>query len=181
MGAQPEAEPSTSRAPSLPRSNYVDIQENHGAIKGTWELDTRLQVPESLLRPLTDEKQQRPNLKLQARHGSVQASVSLVGPSDQRANIELETTHGKVVFKLVRPLSSIPASAPASRLALALTTIRLFSPLHSSHVHTVNHSNSMLKPPMVQSLSAFQVTSSAPFGIAPGTAKSSSQRVSSLV
>lgn len=102
VGAQREG-PSTSRASGLPRSNYVDMQENHGSIKGTWDIDTRLEVPQALLRPLADDQQERANLKLNARHGTVQAAVALLGPSNQRANIELETSHGKVVFKLVSP------------------------------------------------------------------------------
>jgi hypothetical protein len=89
---------SRSRAPT---ANYISLREHHGSINGTWAIDTSLQVPPALLRPLESEKAVRENLALHVTHGSIHADVSLVSGAAQRANIDVGAHHGKVVFRLV--------------------------------------------------------------------------------
>jgi DUF4097 and DUF4098 domain-containing protein YvlB len=72
-----------------------------GSIKGTWAIDSSLQVPGDLLAPIEDGAE-RHNLSLQTKDGAVSATVALLSPGPERASILLDTKDGSVKFTLVR-------------------------------------------------------------------------------
>lgn len=82
-------------------TNHVSISQSNDKIVGHWNVDTTLQVPESLLKPLTPDQIERLNLHLATRNGSIHVTVSLIAGTSQRANIELESGNGKVAFTMV--------------------------------------------------------------------------------
>jgi hypothetical protein len=92
---------SGSRPAGPPPTNHVSISQSNDKIVGHWNVDTDLQVPESLLKPLAPGQIERPNLYLATRNGSIQVAVSLVAGSSKRANIELDSGNGKVAVTMV--------------------------------------------------------------------------------
>jgi hypothetical protein len=92
---------SYSRLTGPPPTNHISISQTNGKISGHWNVDTSLQVPESLLKPSAAGKIERPNLYLHSHNGAINATVSLVSGTDQRANIEFDSWNGKVVVAMV--------------------------------------------------------------------------------
>ena len=84
-----------------PPTNYVSVSKRDGSIKGTWTINSSLQVPEDLLAPVEDG-QERHNLSLRTKDGSVSAKVALLSPGPERASILLDTKDGSISFTLVR-------------------------------------------------------------------------------
>jgi hypothetical protein len=72
----------------------------NGSIKGTWVIDTNLQVPEALLAP-PPSTGERHNLSLTASNGPIMADVIFVSGKPDRASILLTTTNGKINFNVV--------------------------------------------------------------------------------
>ena len=83
-------------------TNYTDISHTNGKVTGHWNVDTNLQIPSSLLKPLPSDQTTRPNLCLHTRNGSIKATVSLVSGSAQRASLEFGSWNGKVSVSVVR-------------------------------------------------------------------------------
>ncbi|KAG8829520.1 hypothetical protein FRC18_009245 [Serendipita sp. 400] len=90
-----------------PASNYVALHQRNSKISGTWTIDTNLQVPESLLKPLESGQTERPHLSLHTWNGSVTAAVALVSGTVQRATVDIYTSNGKVSFNMVCTLQPI--------------------------------------------------------------------------
>lgn len=94
---------SSSRGLPAP-CNFTSIRKKYDTITGAWTIDTNLQVPEALLRPLEEGQLERPNLSLRTMHGSIRADVALISGTRERAYIDLDAWHGKVHLRVVRLL-----------------------------------------------------------------------------
>jgi len=86
--------------PLPPATNHVSVFRKDGSIKGTWAIDSSLQVPGDLLAPIEDGAE-RHNLSLQTKDGAVSATVALLSPGPERASILLDTKDGSVKFTLI--------------------------------------------------------------------------------
>jgi hypothetical protein len=78
------------------------VNRPYGPIKGTWAIDTNLQIPEALLPPLGvfASLPIRPNLALHTINGSIKGSVFLLSSSSDRAVINADTTWRKVALSV---------------------------------------------------------------------------------
>lgn len=94
------AGPSTRPAEQLRPTNFMSIDKNYGPIKGTWVIDTNIQIPEALLPPLGffASLRTRPNLALHSTSGAIRASVLLVSSSSSRAILKADTDFGNVTL-----------------------------------------------------------------------------------
>jgi len=125
-GAPP---PSYSAAPfeaasgsgSLP-TNYLLVQRKDGSIHGRWTIDTTVQVPPSLLGTLPKGVTVRPNIRLEAKHGLIDAEVHVMGAAE-RALIEADTRDGSVLIKVV-----------CNFYSLFINELLIRSNVHFSHV-----------------------------------------------
>jgi hypothetical protein len=103
-----------------------------GTIKETYVIDPQLNIPSSLLPPLGEDESEsnRKNLSLQARYGSVDVDISLVGdnnsgPEDRKRNykkkrttLTLASSHGSVTAKVVSTVLTlcVPCSFSAAHI-----------------------------------------------------------------
>ncbi|KIM33784.1 hypothetical protein M408DRAFT_302637 [Serendipita vermifera MAFF 305830] len=110
----PSARASSSRAAGLISSNFVSISQSNDKVVGHWYIDTNLQPPESLLRPLADGQTERPNLYLHSNNGAIKAEVTLTGNTAQRASIEVSTWNGKVEVGVISRVNSQPFKLKAT-------------------------------------------------------------------
>ncbi|KAF9220814.1 hypothetical protein BS17DRAFT_759087 [Gyrodon lividus] len=64
-------------------TNFLTLTEKDSAIKGNYVIDPRLQVPENLLSPLMlgQTEEERKNLYLHTRDGTIDINIWLVGPN----------------------------------------------------------------------------------------------------
>lgn len=86
-----------------PPTNFVSIVEGNNSVKGSWTLDTSLSPPASLLAPLSNPRDVRPNLKIDCHNGSINANVRLVRGDDQpRALLDANTWNGSTRIAVVR-------------------------------------------------------------------------------
>ncbi|SRR5258706_12108547 len=98
----PPYDPVPPKAPSAagPCTNYVFVSKRDGSIRGTWTINSRLQVPEALLAPL-EAKEERHNLSLRTKDGDLSANIALLSPGRERASIFLDTKDGDINLALV--------------------------------------------------------------------------------
>jgi len=106
-------DPSTSQNKPLPRippppqltsSNHLDIVRSEVPIKGSWTIDTSLQLPQltrsnSEPKLLDDPSNSKPNLRLLTHQGGVDAVVRVRG--GRRAIIEATSFDGPVALTIV--------------------------------------------------------------------------------
>jgi len=95
----PPKAPSSELLP--PPTNYVSLYKKDGSIKGTWTIDSRLQIPGDLLAPIADGAE-RHHLSLRSKDGALSANIALVSPSPERVTILLDTKDGSINLALVR-------------------------------------------------------------------------------
>lgn len=85
-----------------PPTNYVSVVEGNSAVKGSWTIDTSLHPPLSLLAPLPNPDEVRPNLRLDCSNGSINANVRFVeGDGQPRATIHASSNNGSVRIAVV--------------------------------------------------------------------------------
>ena len=92
---------SGSEEPLPSPTNYVSVSKRDGSIRGTWAIDSSLQIPEDLLDPI-EAGAERHNLSLRSKDGAVSAKVALLSPGPERASILLDTKDGGIKLALVR-------------------------------------------------------------------------------
>jgi len=104
------AGPSTTHAEQLRPTNFMNIDKAYGPIKGTWVIDTNIQIPEALLPSLGffASLRTRPNLALHSASGNIKASVFLVSSSSSRAILKADTDFGNVTLPISRVGSKQP-------------------------------------------------------------------------
>jgi hypothetical protein len=97
-----QAGPSTTPAEQLRPTNFMSIDKNYGPIKGTWVIDTNINIPEALLPPLGifASLRTRPNLALHSASSSIRASVFLVSSSSSRAILKADTAYGNMTVQV---------------------------------------------------------------------------------
>ena len=76
------------------------MSKSDGSIRGTWAIDSRLQVPEDLLAPVKAGAE-RHNLSLRTKDGAVSATIALLSPGPERASILLDTKDGSIKLVMV--------------------------------------------------------------------------------
>lgn len=98
----PPYDPAPPIAPSAaaPRTNFVSVSKREGSIRGTWSIDSSLQVPEALLAPL-EANAERHNLSLQSKEGHLSANIDLLSLGPKRASIFLFTKEGDINLAMV--------------------------------------------------------------------------------
>jgi len=107
--------------PSLPRVNYLSINRVNSTLSGEYVLDPELVIPEALLAPLAEEEE-RKNLTLMCRNGSLRADVWVLAPPWEReggtgmpeddkevkkVTIDADCQNGFMTLKVVRIIFSI--------------------------------------------------------------------------
>lgn len=104
-----------SLIPSLPRVNFLSINRINSALTGEYVLDPELVIPEALLTPLAEEEE-RKNLTLLCRNGSLKADVWILAPPWERdgsvgvpegkdankATIDADCQNGFLTLRVVR-------------------------------------------------------------------------------
>jgi len=76
------------------------VSKRDGSIRGTWTIDSSLQVPEDLLAPI-EVGAERHNLSLRTKDGGLSANIALMSPGPERASIFLDTKDGSIKLVLV--------------------------------------------------------------------------------
>jgi hypothetical protein len=83
-----------------PPTNYFSVSKRDGSIRGTWQIDSSLKVPEALLAPV-EAGAERYNLSLQTKDGELTANIDLLSPGPERASILLDTKDGSINLVMV--------------------------------------------------------------------------------
>jgi len=129
-----EVVPSSSE-PLPPPTNYVSVFRRDGSIKGTWTINSSLQVPEDLLAPVGNGEE-RHHLSLRTKDGSVSAKVALLSPGPERASILLDTKDGSINLTLISRKNDQPFKAQ-----LKTKDGSIFIEIPRSFVGPIRHSN----------------------------------------
>lgn len=102
--------------PPVKPSNYVSITRNNGSVKNVWVLDPSLNIPASLLPPLSPEETEetRRNFDLKTFNGAIEADISIT-PYDytrdskqvsrKRTTIYVRSSNGGIMTKLHTPFA----------------------------------------------------------------------------
>jgi len=96
----PTSTPSTSRLTGRKSTNHLEIYQPCGTIDGTWTIDTSLQMPGSPDNKLPGNE--RPNLSLRTRIGTIDANIELAGGPD-RARLITNTFIGTIDARIISP------------------------------------------------------------------------------
>jgi hypothetical protein len=109
----PDSEVAPS-APAAKSANFISIVRIHGTIKGTYAIDPQLTIPTYLLPPVGEGESEasRKNMVLEARYGSIDVDIVLVGDKSQlddqkrdynkkRTTLAMESSYGAVTAKVV--------------------------------------------------------------------------------
>jgi len=104
-GDPPAPQAGTSLHHELPpASNYNAVENSNGSIKGTWVIDTTIEVPEALRtsKGFFGILKEQDNLSLSTTNGPIGADIHLVSNDPKRATIGVKTQNGRVTIKLNR-------------------------------------------------------------------------------
>jgi hypothetical protein len=82
----------------------MSIIKKDGSLKGSWVVDTGLKIPEFLLGPLPKGVEERSDLYLEARDGSISADIKIVGAHAERATLQVISRDGSVKVNIVRQI-----------------------------------------------------------------------------
>ena len=115
----------------LPRATNYHSEKTTGDIKGTYVLDTAMQIPPAILNNMSSGffglgKKEPENLNIYTTYGAIETNVVLVGGEQhKRVTVLLETGggHGNVDFKLVCSCSSISNLDPKCADSLQLSRL----------------------------------------------------------
>jgi len=85
-------------------TNYLALSNDNDTIRGEFVIDPSISIPSSMLPPLCDSKteEDRENLSLKSKNGSVHADIWLLGPSGdtkidpRRTTISLLSSNGSI-------------------------------------------------------------------------------------
>jgi hypothetical protein len=101
-------------------TNYLYLFNEYNSIKGEYVIDPFMNIPASLLPPLSPEESEadRKHLRLNSRNGSLNANIWLLSardaqPSDsktstKRTMLDLVSDHGSVTARVVCHLFDCP-------------------------------------------------------------------------
>ncbi|CAG7847320.1 SubName: Full=Uncharacterized protein {ECO:0000313/EMBL:CCA72046.1} [Serendipita indica DSM 11827] len=100
--------------PLPPPSNY-NGQNATGPIKGTWVIDSSMEIPAAFLQPsgFLNKKKDMDNLNLSTSYGSVKSSVLLVSGERKRVSVNLFSQFGNVEFRLLSRVNDQPLKLTA--------------------------------------------------------------------
>lgn len=96
-------------------TNYLYLFNEHSPVKGEYVIDPCMNIPTSLLPPLSPEESEadRKNLCVHSKNGSVNADIWLPGAQDaplldsktpaKRTTLDLGSENGSVTARVVRP------------------------------------------------------------------------------
>ncbi|KAJ7131563.1 hypothetical protein C8R43DRAFT_1024708 [Mycena crocata] len=95
-------------APTVPASvkptNFLSMSRGNGAIKGTYVIDPRLTIPQSILPPLAADETEatRRNVFLHTSNGAIDVDVFVIGGCDTKRRVDMlaKTSNGAVTVKL---------------------------------------------------------------------------------
>jgi hypothetical protein len=88
--------------PTHARTNHLEVRERRRTVRGSWEIDTSLVIPPSLLKKWSLKEGPRPNLNLVGRSGGIVGEIFLSGPSEESAIIRTVSRRGPIKLKVVR-------------------------------------------------------------------------------
>ncbi|KAG8982915.1 hypothetical protein FRB94_007699 [Tulasnella sp. JGI-2019a] len=93
----PIQEPQVTTFPSL-RVNHICIKEQTNSVKGEWTIDPNVRVPASLMAGM-QEGEERVNLALHSKNGSVAGKIRLISDLPSKSFIYASSQNGSVTMK----------------------------------------------------------------------------------